>query len=131
MGQIFHDPEFRAVTEDGTPIVVELHVFYREDNRTVVVISHRDDEPSLPAKCGGHCVEAITNRLADELGYDFDFVIEHFPARSPQAGEETFDLVQLQCEKTSGHYRLVRSGQSWPWQHLSRQTAEAITGEPI
>lgn len=128
MGQLFHDPCFEAVADDGSRIAVDLHVYYRDDNRTVVVISHRDDEPP---QCSVRCVEAITNRLASELGYDFDYVIEHFPARQSRTDPETFDLIPLQCERTSGHYAVARAGREWRWSHLERRTAEAIAGEPI
>jgi len=141
MARIYHDPHFTFATCNGACGAVDLQIFSRDDNRVVVVASdllRPDDENATSVTRG---IDAIATRVANELGYEFDFLIEHYPIRRGQPVAqssygasgipESFDLVMLQWEPPARRYHAIKKTDTWPWSHLGRDQAEAIIGEPF
>jgi hypothetical protein len=141
MARIYHDPHFMFATCNGASGAVDLQVFSRDDNRVVVVASDLlcpDDDNCVTVTRG---IDAIATRVVNDLGYEFDFLIEHYPIRrgqpiarssyGPSGMPESFDLVMLQWDQAARNYRAVKTAESWPWNHLGRDKAEAIIGEPF
>lgn len=139
---IYHDPHFTYTDCAGVEGVVDLQVFYREDNRLVVVASELippESAPPAPHVCNN--IERIATKVL-ELGFDFDYLIEHYPVHGRYIGwhregsqtadiPETFDLVPLQWDAAAKSFRVVPMTDTWPWKHIDRAKAEAIIGEHL
>ena len=141
MARIYHDPHFTFATCNGACGAVDLQIFSRDDNRVVVVASDLlcpDDANAASVTRG---IDAIATRVINDLGYEFDFLIEHYPIRrgqpvshssyGPVGMPESFDLVMLQWEQAARQYHTIKTAESWPYNHLGREQAEAIIGEPF
>lgn len=126
---IFHDRQFTVSVTPDEVTQLSVQVYYRDDCRQVAVVTPPPDAQFRLAQV----IDAIANRL-NALGYEFDYLIEHFPARPlGMAGTdpESFDLVCFRWDAETRRYHAVAAGPNWPWQHLCRDEAEAIIGEPF
>ena len=141
MARIYHDPHFTFAACNGACGAVDLQIFARDDNRIVVVASDllaNDDNNAVSVTRG---IDAIATRVHNDLGYQFDYLIEHYPIRRGHpvthssygaAGvPESFDLVMLQWEPPTHRFHAIKKSDSWQWNHLGREKAEAIIGEPF
>jgi hypothetical protein len=85
-------------------------------------------------------IAQIATAVFDQLGYQFDYLIEHYPphgvlldlARSTtpkREVQEQFHLVTLQWDDARKQYHLDQLNHEWAWKKISRAMAEQIIGE--
>lgn len=145
MPRVLHDPNFTFQDARQISGVVDLQVFRHWDETIVVVVSeliHGDGSGANSGASATDGIAAIATMVFNELGFDFDYLIEHYPAHgalldlarsNAQQREvhEQFYIISLVWNDGARRYEINPHADTWAWKQISRADAEKIIGEPF
>lgn len=145
MPRVYHNPAFSFQDKDRLSGVVDLQIFRRPDDQIVAVVSELIRADGSAANYGVSAtdgIEQIATLIFRQLGFDFDYLIEHYPqhgemldlARSAiqrREMREQFYLISLRWDSIADAYRVDQSDDAWAWKQISRADAEKLIGEPF
>lgn len=143
MPRIFHDPTFQFRDNDSLLGTVDLQVFRRADQKVVVVASELIDihgvesNPGISVTDG---IEQIATAVFDHLGFQFDYLIEHYPQHGSMLNlarsdirkrelQERFHLITLKWDNSRNAYQVDHAGSEWAWKQINRTMVEDLIGE--
>lgn len=145
MPRIFHAPEFQFQDSDNLLGTADLQIFRRSDQKIIVIVSELIDSGGVESNRGVSVtdgIEQIATTIFDHFGFQFDYLIEHYPQHGPilnlarssvqkREQQEQFHLVTLRWDESRNAYQVDHAGHEWAWKQINRSFVEELIEEPF